>query len=348
MTRNRVAPAIVAALLICSAGTLRADVRSEQKTKFQLAGALGKVVNLFSRTAREGITQTISLKGDRKSTINDQTGQIIDLKEEKVYDLDLKKKSYKVTTFAELRRQMEEARKRAAEDAKKDQSREAAKPAEKDPNAKEMEVEFDVKNTGEKKAINGFDTHQTIVTITVHEKGRKIEDSGGVIMKSDMWLAPKVAALTELQQFDLRYAQAVYGSTLIGASPQDMATAMAMYPQMKPALDKMKAEGGKIDGTPIMTTMTLDAVPSPEQAQQQQKSGGDQPKSIGGMLGGFGKKIGKKDESKSDASKGDAVKKDDGPKGATTFLTSTVEVLKLGTDVPAEAVAIPAGFKEEK
>ena len=343
MTRNRVAPAIVAALLIVCAGTLSADVRSEQKTHVQLAGAIGKVVNLFGgKAAREGVTQTISLKGDRKATINDQSGQIIDLKEEKVYDLDLKKKSYKVTTFAELRRQMEEARKRAAEQAKNEQGHETAKPAQKDPNAKEMEVEFDVKNTGEKKSINGFDTHQTIVTITVHEKGRKIEDSGGVIMKSDMWLAPKVAALTELQQFDLRYAQAVYGSTVIGASPQDMATAMAMYPQMKPALDKMKAEGGKIDGTPILTTVTLDAVPGPDQAAQQQKSGGEQPKSIGGMLGGFGKKIGKKEDAKSD------VKKDDGPKGATTFLTSTVEVLKLGTDVPADAVAIPAGFREEK
>jgi hypothetical protein len=118
-----------------------------------------------------------------------------------------------------------------------------------------------------------------------------------------------------------------------GASPQDMATAMAMYPQMKPALDKMKAEGGKIDGTAILTTVTLDAVPSPEQAAQQPKSGGGPPTSIGGMIGGFGKK---------------AAKKDEAPKASTTFLTSTVEVLKLGTDVPADALAIPAGFKEEK
>jgi hypothetical protein len=342
MFRNRVAPALVAALLIVSAGTLSADVRSEQKTRVQLAGAIGKVVNLFGgKAAREGVTQTISLKGDRKATINDQTGQIIDLKEEKIYDLDLKKKTYKVTTFADLRRQMEEARKKAAEEARKDQGHEAAqpaKPAQKDPNAKEYEVDFDIKNTGEKKSINGFDTKQAIVTITVHEKGKKIEDTGGVILKSDMWMTPKVAALTELQQFDLRYAQAVYGSTVIGASPQDMATAMAMYPQMKPALDKMKAEGGKIDGTAILTTVTLDAVQSPEQAAQQQKSGGSQPTSIGGMIGGFGKKIGKKDD----------VKKDEAPKGSTTFLTSTVEVLKLGTDVPADALAIPAGFKEEK
>ena len=52
---------------------------------------------------------TVAVKGDRKATMGDTTGQIIDLAEEKIYDLDLKKKSYKVTTFAELRRRMEEA-----------------------------------------------------------------------------------------------------------------------------------------------------------------------------------------------------------------------------------------------
>ena len=36
------------------------------------------------------------------------------------------------------------------------------------------------------------------------------------------------------------------------------------------------------------------------------------------------------------------------PKQRTTFMTSTVEVLSLSTDVPADAVAIPAGFKETK
>ena len=43
--------------------------------------------------------------------------------------------------------------------------------------------------------------------------------------------------------FDMRYAQKLYGPMVTGASAQDMAMAMAMYPQMKPALDKMRAEG---------------------------------------------------------------------------------------------------------
>ena len=335
MFRSRYTVALTVSLLAAAAASLQADVQSDQRTKFQLGGALGRVVNMFGgKAAKEGVTSSIALKGARKATMGDTTGQIVDLAEEKVYDLDVKKKSYTVKTFAELRKKMEEARAKAAEDAKRPQAGEKdAKPAQKDPNAKEYEVDFDVKNTGQAKAINGFDTKQTLVTITVREKGKTLEQAGGMVMTTDMWLTPRVAALKELQDFDLRYAEKLYGPMVAGASPQDMAAAMAMYPQMKPALDKMKADGGKIDGTPILTTVTMDAVKSTEQLAAE-KSGGDSggapPTSIGGLLGGFGKK---------------AAKKDEAPQTRSTFLTTSTEVLKLTTDVAAEAVAVPAGFK---
>ena len=184
----------------------------------------------------------------------------------------MKKKSYKVTTFAELRRQMEEARKKAEEDARKQQQEEKAKPAERDPNQKEVEVDFDVKDTGEKKAINGFDTHQAMMTITVREKGKTLEQSGGLVMTSDMWLAPKIAAMKEVADFDMKYAQKLYGPMVAGISASQMAAAMAMYPMMKDAMAKMRAEGGKLDGTAIQTTVTMEAVKSAEQLAQESKA----------------------------------------------------------------------------
>jgi hypothetical protein len=344
MNRSRIALALAGLLSIGIAQGLHADVRTEQKTKFQLAGVLGRVVNVFGgRAAREGVTSTVALKGDRKVTMNDSTGQIIDLAEEKVYDLDLKKKSYKMTTFAELRRQMEEAQKRAAEDAKKAQREtKESKPAEKDPNAKEVEVDFNIKNTGQTKTVNGFNTHQSIVTVTVREKGKTLEQSGGLVMTSDMWLAPRIPEMKELQDFDLRYAQKLYGPMITGASAQDMATVVAMYPQVKQAMAKMNAEGNKIEGTPILTTMTFDAVKSAEQMAEEAKSGGDSggssapPTSVGGLLGGLARRgAAKKD-------------KDEAPSNRATIATTTSELLKLTTDVSADAVAIPAGFKESK
>src|SRR5262245_38670327 len=118
MRRVTVLYVIVVCLLALSS-SLSADVRTDQRVKFQLGGMVGKMVNMFGgKGAREGVTSMVAVKGNRKATMSDTTGQIIDLSEEKVYDLDIKKKTYKVTTFAELRRQMEEAKREAEKTAR--------------------------------------------------------------------------------------------------------------------------------------------------------------------------------------------------------------------------------------
>jgi hypothetical protein len=323
---------------LLSSYSLRADVRADEKSHVEFAGMLGRMFNMFGgKAAREGTASTVAVKGNRKATMSDSNGQIIDLDEEKVYDLDLKKKSYKVITFAEMRRQIEEARKKAEEDARKAQPpEEKAKPA--DPNQKQVEVDFDIKNTGEKKTINGFDTHQAVMTITVREKGKTLEQSGGLVMTSDIWLAPKIAAMREIAEFDIKYAQKLYGPMVAGISASQMAMVSAMYPMMKDAMAKMSAEGAKLEGTAIQTTVTMDAVKSAEQLAEESKedakpSGGGG--GISGRLGGMlAKKIG--------------PKKEDPGKTRSTFMTINTEVLKVATDVAPADVAVPAGFKENK
>jgi hypothetical protein len=348
MNRLRTFAALVVAGLLAGITVVNADVRTEQKTRFQLGGVLGRMVNMFGgRAAREGVTTTVAVKGDRKITMSDQTGQIIDLAEEKVYDLDIRGKKYKVTTFAELRRQMEEARKRATDDAKKEQERQAKEEqqASSEKPEKEFEVDFEIKNTGMTKTINGFETKQSLAIVTVREKGKTLEQSGGLVMTTDMWLAPRMASIKELADFDLRYAQKVYGPMVAGASPRDMASALAMYPQMKPALEKMAAEAGKVEGTPILTTVTMDAVKSAEQMAQEAKSGSSDsssnnasPTSVGGLLGGLARRGAQRSQESSTAAASNRA----------TFMTTTNEYLKITTDVTADAVAIPANFKLDK
>ena len=347
MRRTSSFAALTLTALVLSSYSLRADVRKDEKGHVEFAGMLGRMVNMFGgKAAREGVTSTVAVKGDRKATMNGETGQIIDLAEEKIYDLDLKKKNYKVTTFAELRRRMEEAQKKADENAKKEAGKEPGKdaPPASVPNAKQVEIDFDIKNTGEKKTINGFDTHQSIITVTVREKGKTLEQGGGMVMTTDTWLAPKIAAMKEIIDFDARYAQKLYGTMIAGVSPEQMAAAIAMYPMLKSAFGKMTTEGGKIDGTPIQTTTTMENVKSAEQLAEEAKAGTDSgdksstPASVGGLLGGFAKKV--------------AAKKmaggDDGSKARSTFMTMNNEVLKVVTDVAAADVAVPAGFKENK
>jgi len=346
MKRMRVATALTIGVLLASSAALRADVRTDEKSKFSLGGAMGKIVNFFGgKAAKEGITSTVAVKGDRKITFNDATGQIVDLNEEKVYDLDMKKKAYKVTTFAELRRQMQEARKKAEEESRKAAAEAKDKKAEPTPAPqkpeKELEVDFDLKDTGQKKAINGFDTHEVVMTITMREKGKKLEESGGMVLTSDMWLAPAATAAgtKEIGEFDLRYAKKLEGPTVAGASAQDMAAATAMYPMLKNMIGRMNTENVKMDGVPVLTTTTIDAVKSAEEVANEQKQSQEdsKPKASGGLGGLLSRAAAKKV-----AGSGDA------PKDRATVMTMNHEILKITRDVSAAEVAIPAGFKENK
>ena len=89
MRRLLVFPVVVVVLAFTA--SLSADVRTDQRVKFQLGGALGKMVNMFGgKGAREGVTTVVAVKGNRKATMSDTNGQIIDLTEEKIYNLDIK------------------------------------------------------------------------------------------------------------------------------------------------------------------------------------------------------------------------------------------------------------------
>jgi hypothetical protein len=344
MIRGRILAAATIALLIVSGYSLVADVKSDEKSLVKFEGMLGRVVNLFGgKAAREGVRTSVAVKGDRKESISDSAGQIIDLKEEKIYDLDVKKKTYSVMTFAELRRRMEEARKKAEENAKKAQAEAQEKTAQPPAGSKDqqqLDVDFDLKETGQKKTINGFDTREIVMTITMREKGKTLEQSGGMVLTSDIWMGARIAARQEIVDFDIRYARQLAGPMIAGASPDEMAAAMAMYPMMKDAIARMRTESVKMDGTPIQTTTTIDAVKSEEQVaadqkQPQQDSRSSPPSNpVGSLIGGLTRR---------------AANRNSTPAGArATFMTMTNEVLKVATTVSDADLAIPAGFKENK
>jgi hypothetical protein len=315
-----------------------ADVKSQERTQIKFEGMLGRMFGLFGgKAARDGLVDTVALKGDRMMTTNGETGQIIDLAEEKVYDLDLKKKTYTVTTFDELRRRMREAQDRARQQAAQ------AKPEpEKDAPAEgpKVEIDFDMKETGQKRPIAGHECREVVATVTTREKGKTLEQGGGLQMITTTWLAPEIAALKERAAFQMKYAQKVYGGAFSAGSMEQMAAAMAMYPGMQDAIARMNEENVNMSGTPLLTTMTMQAVKSEEQVAQEKQQGGDSgsgtPTGLGGLMGGFAKKMAKKKESPEAAGQ---------PANRATILTSTTEVLGISTDVAATDVAIPAGFR---
>lgn len=315
-------------LMTLAAPPAYAEVKTRDKSQVKFEGMLGRMFSLFGgKSAKEGVEGRTAVKGNRKATLTDGGGTIVDLTEEKVYEIDARKKQYTVTTFDELRRRMREAQERAKDQAQKEEpgrKEEAQKPT------KEYEVDFDVKDTGQKKSIAGYDAKNTVVTITVREKGRTLEEAGGMVMTNDMWLGPNIPQLKELGEFDLKYAKALQGPEAAGVSAEQMAAVLAMFPLVAKARDRMARDGDKLSGTPLVTTTTFESVLSKDQLTQAQESN---KSSGGGGIGGLlAKKIIKKEE----------------PKARSTIMTIYHEVLEVATSVAPADLAIPADFKEKK
>jgi hypothetical protein len=305
-----------------------ADVKTRDKATVKFEGMLGRMLNLFGgKAAKEGVEERTAVSKNRKATMNDSTGNIVDLSEEKVYDLDMKKKTYTVTTFEELRRRMREAEEKAKKQAEKEEPSQKSEPQKP---TKEYEVDFDVKDTGQKKQIAGYDAHNTVVTVTVREKGKTLEEAGGIVMTNDMWLGPVIPQMKEFADFDIRYWKQLEGPQATTMSPEQMAQVLAMFPLVGKAMERMQKDGDKLKGSPLETTSTFEAVKSKEQLTQAQSQGSG---SSGGGIGGLlAKKIIKKEE----------------PKARATIFTTHHEVLEVSTSVAPADLAVPADFKEKK
>ena len=163
------------------------------------------------------------------------------------------------------------------------------------------------------------------MTVTVREKGRALEDGGGMVMTSNSWMAPAIPAMRELSDFEQRYWKAI-APEVAGVSAEQMAAVMAMYPMVKQAMERLQAEGPKLQGTPLATTTVFEAVKSKDQAAQ------DSQQSSGGGLGGMLARKMMKNESRPRA----------------TVFTLTHETLEVSFTVGAEDLQLPAGFKEKK
>lgn len=327
MKRSLIACAVALPIVALLGSPLAAEVKTREKTLIKLEGMLGRVVGMFGgKAAREGIVSTTAVKGNRKASLNENTGQIIDLGEEKVYDVDYKKKEYRVTTFDELRRRMKEAQEKAEKDMEKEEGRQEEKAQKPE---KEYELTFDVKETGQRRQVAGHDAREVIMTVTVKEKGKALEEGGGFVMTSDSWMGPELPALKELADFDMRYYKQLYGADAFGMGAEQMAALLTMYPMLQKAADRLNQEEDKLKGTPLATTVTFEAVKSKEQMDASAEQGNSGGGGIGGMLA---RRMVKKDP----------------PKARATVFTSEHEFQEISTAVAAGDIEIPAGFKEKK
>lgn len=364
LARARRALPALALLCFCASPTL-ADVTIQEKTVSSGMGGFGNGTTTTTRiiAADKGRDdETFTYTGRLKTFAGKPrtSSTITRLDKELIWDLDHAKKQYGEMTFAEMRAAMAEAEDKARAELAK-----SGAPAHKDD--VELTYKVDVKRTGKKDKINGFDAEQWIITLTATPKDTKTgESAGNFKMQLDGWYSTTVPGQAEVAAYYKRWAEKM------GIEPQVRTMASALMAQHGDAVKQIAAKMKDLKGVAVRSTMTMElgngltpaqqaeldkarAEDSQKRAENSKKqdakddvdakldAGGSLAKgNVSGALGGFlSRKLNKAAEKKVEKSLTPA----EGSSGSPSF-TVTTDMLSVTTASAAASFDVPAGYKK--
>jgi hypothetical protein len=318
------------------------DVKTASTTKMIFKGTLGTMMKMFGGNKPITSTQYIQGHKSRTDNIDDEgkltTSTIIDVDRETFINIDHKKKEYTEMSFAEYRDML----KNMGSKTQPEQPREKSAP--------EVKVSFDIKvdRTGERQKLAGYDAEKVILTMTAQgeqqaEGGTAGEmNKGGMIVTSTNWMSGEVKGYDEVTAFHQAFAEKL-GMMPGGNWAGMLENLMKSSPQLAEAMKKLQEEGKKLQGVSLRTESVFEtwSQPSGAQATTQPAKAEEQepPKSVGGLLGGFGKKFGQK-----------AVKKDDhaGNNGRNVIMESVTEIISISNSaLDSGLFVVPADYKKK-
>jgi hypothetical protein len=338
--KRAIAGTLASALLFSLSTPCFADFQYTETSKITGGAAVGamKFAGVFSKDARQatqGTTSTISFKGN-KMRREDNLGQveIIDLDARKITHIDSKKKTYSEMTFDEMRAQMEEARKKAAEQQakhNKDQANVKIVPKVQvtpgtgtkkllDYTAKEMKVRVDMEMTSDDPKAKG--------------------QAANMWVNSDSWIAP-VKGYDEVKRFYMRLAKELdwVPGAVLGANPQ-----------ISPAMVEYRKSAAALNGMPLLSMVSVGmagqagapAASGQSSDDKKQSSGNPITSGIGGI---FGRKKKKDDAAQQDNGSASSSATSAGTPGS--LMDTTMEVTSVSTSaVDASLFQIPEGYKQ--
>ncbi len=312
MIRNRFL-SILSFLFIAS--PVVADVTYEEQTTMggmmQMMG-MGKPTKSMTRVS-----------GDFMRTDNQDEATIIDLAGERILTLNNKKKTYSVTTFAEMKQKMEQAM--ATLQGKK---------AEKPPETSDvsMKTEVRVTDTGRSETIQGASCKQYLLEMDMSATSEKEKQSGTMSTLTDMWMAKDVPGLAEVNAFYRKMGEKAGGA---GVNQQWAAAAVQGPAQSLGAdIQKMSEEMKKMEGHAMRTVLYMGSV----EAAKKEALGEKPPEPEGGGGGGIAEML-KKMQQNPQAQGGS------GEEGGV-IMRITTETIKISTGpIDPKVFAVPGDYK---
>lgn len=246
------------------------------------------------------------------------------------WNVDFDKKSYTETTFNQLKEMFKKIEKEAPPT-----QMEAPETERVDESEYEWEKPVVTVTEGGTQKINGFKCKNYIIKVLTVGKHKQTGIQDTMLFVSDMWNSTVEAkAMTMIKDFEKSLSQKLgFDKPEMG-----MGKILAGY---KEYFKQISEETQKLKGYPIRNTVRMTMSNHVQAAVRKESSGSqdesvDLSKGIGGILGGFGKKMIKKKTQKN---------KDTGDAKEIFQFTNELKVLKM-EDIAASKFEIPADFKK--
>jgi len=318
----------IGGILTIAAAPLLADFTYQETTTIT-GGAMKSmlaVAGVFSKTLREPVVATISVKGDRMVHKTSSHASVIDLGSQTITSIDFQKKQFSVMTFEEMKQALDQMAQKMKQNDKG-----------------EMSFKVSANATGKTKQAAGFDAKEMVMKMEMEGTDKESGQKGGMTVTSDMWIAQGVPGYQDVRNFYKRMAEKLNwtpGGNMFMQNP-DVAKGMA----------EVYKEVGKLEGVPVEQNISMypSGVTPPEPGStpppQQQEAKQDKP-SLGGALGGalggkFG--LGRKKTSSSDQ----AQQTSNTQSGSGSLIDMTTQLTSFNSNaVDDSAFAIPSGFKK--
>jgi hypothetical protein len=213
----------------------------------------------------------LMLHGNQLASVSKSSTQIIDLDRETMTHIDNDKKTYSVTTFAQIREAIQDVPKKIEQAKSAARQPQAAVPVSDASPEPQIKVTFDVSvtDTGASKVVNGLMAKEQLLSIKAHlsDPNAAPGDTGSVTYSdvTDIWTAPEPPEMKEIDAFYARYAAkmmkgvdtaALFRSLKPEIGANSTAPLFANQPGMAAALaemgKKMAVEMQKIKGVRVL------------------------------------------------------------------------------------------------
>ena len=356
---SRLALGCGAALVVAMAA--HADVTTQERLTVNGLGMV-KLANMSGTT-------TTMISGDRARTDSNlqfesgmlrafaggvgQSSEIVRLDQDKLYSLDPKKKTYTEMSFADQRARMQQAMQKMQESQASQQQGTSGVD---ESQCEWSEPKAEMKRTGEKATIAGYEAEHVSIVATQSCKDKKtgaVCDFGLVL---DEWVAPGFQQSAEALAYRRAYAEKLGLGT---AGSRDFAErAQSMFGRYKGIWTEIGSKMKDVQGYPVKASFGLgvggpqcqDSKSQESQPQEaQSQSGGStatHPTSISGALGGaIGGLFGKKKEPQPAAS---ATPPAQMPGGLIPLMTVGTELVSVTSGaVNPQAFEVPADYRKK-